>query len=117
MAHKYAEVIKAFVSGEVVQYRYGEPFGWQDSSLEGSAGTMPNFDSDSIMWRLKPKTVTLIYSLILMKNQAPFDRRLGVPYRLICANSPSQLGVIKKAPDFVMVVRHPCEMFTLPEGV
>lgn len=114
MAHKYAEVIKAFVSGEVVQYKYGEPFEWQDSSLKESVGTMPNFDSIHIMWRLKPKPITLTYALVLRNSRRAWSA--NDPYRLSVAHNSEQLLIMQKAPDFIKVLR-PCETIILPEGI
>lgn len=49
--HKWAEVIKAWADGKEVQYAYIV------AQSEWITAIQPNFHSETIVWRIKPKTV------------------------------------------------------------
>ena len=63
--HKYYDVILHWADGGEIQYKGVSNPEWRDFN---TTYWSPNFDSDIVVWRIKPKTKTLRYRNALLKN-------------------------------------------------
>jgi hypothetical protein len=69
---KHDEVIRAWLDGKDIQYKYKNDTKWLDTSKEVSVNPMTY---NELMWRIKPEARTIVIpSIIKLKNvTASFD--------------------------------------------
>ncbi len=68
--HPNDEVIRAWLEGKTVQYRWKEGVEWEDHNMS-DYGT-PNFldQEDEGTWRIKPE-IKVLWAVFIEKSQAP----------------------------------------------